>query len=155
MSGLEPIMIAAAIGGTALSAAGSEVAGQEKARAAQFEAEQYKVQEEQARTAALQDEAKRRNELTSSIEAIQAIRAGRGVGPDSPTGRGIMDSFIGQAEDDILASRANYATRADLSSRAAVLSSRKARTSLLAGDLSAGQSILSGVSRVGSIARGY
>lgn len=148
MSGLEPLAIGAMIGGTALSATGSVMSGQERSNAAQFEASQYHIQEQQARTAALQDEAARRRDLTTSLETIQAIRAGRGVGSDSPTGTAILSSATGLAEDDILASRANYTSRADLANRASLLSERKARTSLLSGYLGAGESIVSGASRV-------
>jgi hypothetical protein len=146
MSGLEilPIM---AIGGSIASATSSVMAGNERARAARFEAEQYRIQEQSARTAAIQDETQRREELTSSLEAIQAIRAGRGVGSSSPTASAIFDSLSSDSSDDILTSRSNYATRADLSRRAASLSERRARTSMMTGYLSAAESLGSGVMR--------
>jgi hypothetical protein len=49
----------------------------------------------------------------------------------------IYDSTISRAEDDIQASKANYAAKADLAQRASYLSNRKADTSLLAGDFGA------------------
>lgn len=148
MSGLEPLAIAALVGSTAASAGSQLMAGGEKAAAATFESQQYQQQAEAARTAALQDETARRRDLTSNLETIQAIRAGRGVGSGSPTAMAIYDTNIGRSEDDIAASKANYAAKADLSSRASILSERKASTSLLAADLGA-------ISTVGSAAFKY
>ncbi len=68
-----------------------------------------------------------------------------GVGASSPTAMAIYDSTIDKSEDDIAASKANYAAKADLASRASILSGRKASTSLLAGALGAASSIGSGV----------
>jgi hypothetical protein len=153
MSGLEilPVM---AIAGSALSATGSIMAGNERASAAEFEAGQYRTQEQQARTAAIQDETARRRELTTSMETIQALRAGRGVGASSPTGTAILDNMVGETEDDILTSRANYLTRADLSRRAGELSDRRARTSMLQGYLGAGEAVTSGYMRYAGLGRG-
>lgn len=155
MSGLEvPLMVAAigaSVGGSIISASAQQNAGQEKAAAADFEAEQYKIQEQQTRTAAIQDETARRRELTSSLESIQAIRAGRGVGAGSPTGMAIFDNSVTQSEDDIASSKANYLTKAELASRSAAMSTRKAQSSLLAGDMGAASAIFSGVSQVASL----
>lgn len=137
MSGLEPLAIAALVGGTAASTGGKLMAAGEKSAAAQFEQQQYEQQAQAARTASLQDETARRRELTSNLETIQAIRAGRNVGGSSPTAMSIYDNLINKSEDDIAASKANYAAKADLAGRAAYLSGRKASTSLLAGDLGA------------------
>jgi type II secretory pathway pseudopilin PulG len=137
MSGLEPLAAVALIGSTAASAGSQLMAGNEKSSAAQFEAQQYTEQAAATRTAALQDETARRRDLTSNLETIQALRAGRGVGASSPTAMAIYDSGISRSEDDIAASKANYAAKADLADRASILSSRKSQTSLLAGDLGA------------------
>lgn len=131
------LAVPALIVGTAASAAGSLMAGSEKATAAQFEQQQYEQQAQAARTAALQDETARRRDLTSNLQTIETIRAGRGVGAASPTAMAIYDNTINNSEDDIAASKANYAAKADLSSRAATLAGRKGSTSLLAGALGA------------------
>lgn len=163
MSGLEPLIIPALIGSTALSATGSVIAGHEKAAAAEFESQQlrgqqaqYKAQAENTMIAADQAEARRRDELTSSMETIQSIRAGRGVGSASPTGMAILDSLIGQATSDITTERFNYLSKADQSRRAgenaglaSQMAARKARTSLLAGYFGAGETIFSGVAKAG------
>ncbi|MCK1585491.1 hypothetical protein IVB03_39545 [Bradyrhizobium sp. 168] len=113
------------------------MAAGQKSAAATFEQQQYEQQAQAARTASLQDETTRRRDLTSSLETIQAIRAGRGVGSASPTAMAIFGDTIGRSEDDIAASKANYSAKADLSTRAAFLSGKKAQSSLLAGDLGA------------------
>jgi type II secretory pathway pseudopilin PulG len=154
MSGLEPLAAIALIGGTAASAGSQLMAGGEKAAAAEFESQQYAQQAQAQRTASIQEEAQRRRDLTSNLETIAAIRAGRGVGASSPTAMAIFDSGISQSEDDIAASKANYAAKADLASRASILSQRKASTSLLAGTLGAASSIASGAFRYGAIKSG-
>lgn len=152
MTGLEPIFLAvsaaATVAGGALSAYGSSMAGKEAARAAEFEKQQLEIQAQTAKTAADQAEARRREELTSNLETIQAIRAGRGVGSNSPTGQAILTSAIDTQERDIGIERANYLVKADLSRRAAELAGRKAKTSLLAGNIGAGADIF------GTIAKG-
>lgn len=141
MSGLEPLAIGALVAGTATSAAGSIMAGNEKSAAAQFESQQYQQQAYAATTAGIQDETTRRRQLTSNIESVMAVRAGRGVGAGSPTAMSIYDTGIGQSEDDIQASKANATAKADLATRASYLSQRKASTSLLAGYLGAASSV--------------
>lgn len=140
----------ALVGGTAASAGSQLVAGGEKAAAAEFEAQQYKQQAEAAKTAALQDETARRRDLTSNLETIQAIRSGRGVGSGSPTAMAIFDSTVSRSEDDIAASKANYAAKADLATRASYLSERKASSSLLAANLGAAGTVASAAFKYGT-----
>lgn len=159
MSGMEPVLIGAAVAGSAASAVagsaasayGSVKAGQEKYLDAQFEREQLKAAEQQNKIAASQAEAHRRDELTSSLETIQALRAGRNTGTYSPTGRAIMGNVVDDAERDIITERVNYMQRADLNRRAAFLAERKGKASLLAGTLGAVEAVSSGVTKVGSI----
>lgn len=140
MSGLEiPLLI----GGTALSAGSKLMQAGQQSAAAEFESQQYAQQAQAQKTAGMQEEASRRRELDSNLQAIQAIRAGRGVGASSPTAMAIYDNGIGLAEDDILAARANSAVKADLAQRASSLSARKSQTSMLAGFLGAGSDIFS------------
>jgi hypothetical protein len=139
--------IALLLGGTAIQAGAKIMQGREQARAAAFESEQLRIKEQAEKTAAAQDETRRRNELTNSLETIQAIRAGRGVGSGSPTGMAIFDSLTSDVERDIAISGSNYATRADLARRSALLSDRKARTSLLAGFADAGATLASGATK--------
>lgn len=106
---------------------------------------------EAAKTASMQEETARRRDLTSNLETIQAIRAGRGVGSGSPTAMAIYNTTIDKSEDDIATSKANYAAKADLAQRAAILSARKSSTSLLSGALGAASTIASGGYRYGSL----
>lgn len=147
MSGFEilPVIMAA---GSVASAAGTTMQGKAASEAALFEQQQLQIQEQQNRTAAEQAEARRREELTRNLETIQAIRAGRGVGAASPTGRAIFDDIILDAERDFLTERSNYLTAADLSSRAATMAGRKAQTSLLAGYLGGASDLASGFGKL-------
>lgn len=135
--GIAELALPALIAGTAASAGGQLMAAGEKSAAADFESQQYAQAAQAQKTAAIQDETARRRDLTSNLESIQAIRAGRGVGSGSPTAMAIYDSGIGRSEDDIQAAKANYAAKADLSQRASILSERRASSSLLAGNLGA------------------
>lgn len=144
------LAIPALIIGTVASAGSQLVAAGEKSAAAEFEQQQYQQAAQANRTAAAQDEAARRRELTSNLESIMAIRAGRGVGEASPTALAIYDNATSIAENDIAASKTNYAAKADLADRAAFLSGRKAQTSLLAGNLGAVSTIGSAAFRYGT-----
>jgi hypothetical protein len=169
----DPVSIAtiSLVGGTALSAGGSILKGGQESMSADFERQQLQIQSAQyksredelksqaetIKTAAAQAEAARRGELTSNLETIQAIRAGRGVGSASPTGMGIFDSIIDHAQRDIVTERLNYLTKADsarmeaanadissaIAGGAAEVSGQRAKTSLLAGYLGAGADIFS------------
>lgn len=147
MSGLEPLAIAALVGGTAASAGSKLMAAGQQSAAAEFESQQYAAQADAQRTAAIQEDTARRRDLTSSLETIQAIRAGRGVGSGSPTAMAIYDSTVDKSEEDMAASRANYASKADLANRASIMSARKSQTSMLAGVLGAGADIAGGAYR--------
>jgi hypothetical protein len=151
MSGMEPLMIAAIVGGTAVQAYGHQMAGQEASHAAEFEQQQLQIQAQTQKTAADQAEARRRDELTSNLETIQAIRAGRGVGAGAPGETALLTSVIDKQERDIGIERFNYLQKADLSQRAALLAGRKAQTSLLAGDLAAASDIFGGITRATSL----
>ena len=148
MSGLET---AALVIGTAVSAGGKLMAAGQQSAAAEFESQQYAAQAQAAQTAGIQEETQRRRDLTSSLESIQAIRAGRGVGSGSPTAMATFDNLTSISEDNIQASKANYAAKADLANRASILSARKASTSMLAGYLGAAGDIAGGVFKYGTI----
>ncbi len=134
-----PLLVAS----TAVSAVGSVMAGAQRSAAAQFESDQMKIQSEQAKTAAAEAEAQRRENLTSNIETIQAINAGRGIGANSPTSDAILTNYIQDAERDTVIERTNLLTKADLYRRGSIMAERKAKTSLIAGYMNAGSDILS------------
>lgn len=157
MSGLEPLMIPLLIGGTAVGTAtsvyGQQMAGQEAKRSADFESAQLQKQSQAYQTQAAQDEANRRTDLESSLGTIQAIRAGRGVGLDSPTGQAIMTSTTDRAERDIDASKSNILGRASNAELAASETQRKGSASILAADIGSLTTIASGVAKIGTAGR--
>jgi hypothetical protein len=155
MSGVE-IAVAGMVGGTALKAYGDIRKGQEEARSAEFEAQQLAIQQETLRIASKQDETKRRNELTSSLETIQAIRAGRGVGAASPGGMALFDAITENAERDISTSKFNFAQKGEQARLLETTSRERGKTSLLSGYLNAGADIAGGVSSYARITKfGY
>ena len=141
--GIGEIALPMLIAGTAASAGSQMMAAGEKSAAAEFESQQLANQAQAAKTASMQEETARRRDLTSNLETIQSIRAGRGVGSGSPTAMAIYDNIINKSEEDIATSKANYASKADLASRASILTARKSSTSLLAGALGAAGTIAS------------
>lgn len=141
-----------AVVGGGLNAAGTFLSAREQSRASAFEASQLDSQaaeldrqSQEYRIAGDQAEAKRRNELTSSLETIMAIRAGRGVGEASPTAMAIYDSTISDANSAVQTERYNYLSKAEtarISANNARLSAglarKRAKTSMLAGIIGAG-----------------
>lgn len=152
MSGMEIPLLVAGVG-TATSIFGQQMAGQEANRAAQFEAQQLERQSRSYLTAAAQDEAARRRDLESSLETIQVMRAGRGVGPDSPTGRAILESTTDTAERAIGTSKANILDKASASELAAGQIRRKGRASLLAADIGSLTTAASGIGKIATAGR--
>ncbi len=136
--------IMALAAGTATSAVGSIMQGQESARAARFEQQQYAAQEQVQRTQAAQAEARKREELVSSLGSIQAIRAGRGVGLSSPTGMAILDSTTSVGVRDARQAGLNYLMQADQSRMAGAMAGQKAKYSLLSGWMGAGSALADG-----------
>lgn len=135
------LAIAALVVGTATAATGAVVAGTQQSRAAAFQQDQLRLQAEANRTAAAQEEAKRRADLTSSMETIAAIRAGRGVGGGSPSGNAFLDNLITRSEGDIATAKTNLLTKADVASRGATLAGQASDASLLGGYLTAATDI--------------
>jgi hypothetical protein len=135
-------------------------AGQYDLQAGQYDKQggQYDLQAKRIRSAAAVDEAARRTDLESSLETIDAMRSGRGLSLDSPTGRAISRNVTATGERNIMTSKTNFLLDAEKSgfqgeqsrfqgeqtrfqgeqSRAqAELSRLKARYSLLAGEAGA------------------
>ncbi|MFK8251783.1 hypothetical protein [Ancylobacter terrae] len=135
----------ALIVGTGLKAVGSVMAGREQARAAKFEQQQYGIQAQVERTAAAQAEARKREELTSALGTIQAVRAGRGVGMSSPTGMATLTTVASEMTRDARQASLNHLLKADQSRMAGALSGKKATYSLLSGLVDAGADIAGGV----------
>jgi hypothetical protein len=143
----QAIPLALAVGGGALAAGATVLQGQEQARADVFDSTQYSRQEQEYKIAAAQTEARRREELTASLETIAAIRAGRGVGAGSPTEAAIFENVSQDEGRDIRTERLGYLTRAEQARLAATASRRKAKHSLLASYIGAGSQVLTAASR--------
>lgn len=146
-----PLAIAGSVGGTIMQAAGHGMAAKEQAASAEFERQQLLIKQQQIQTAAAQDEARRRDSLTSAMETSMALRSERGVGSASPTGMALFNTAVSNSETDINTSRTNSAQGADLAGRQSIMAGRKAKSSLLAGDFAVGADIFGGVSKVSSL----
>lgn len=171
MSGMEIPAAAALIGagatayGTVAGVSAGEtkkqaglMAASEQSKAYEFEQSGYQRQATQIKSAAAADEAKRRDDLVSSLDTIQVMRAGRGLDLDSPTGRAISAGVTDTAERNIATSKSNYAQQAANSELAAALAGRKARYALIAGqygaaadDASIDATIASGVGKIAGL----
>lgn len=145
------LAVLAAVAGSSLQAVGSVMTGRENARAALFEQQQFKIQEQTERTAAAQEEARRREELVSSLGTIQAIRAGRGVGMSSPTGMTILETTASEQTRDAKQASLNRLLKADQSRLAAAGAGKKAQYSLLSGYVGAGEALASGAYRAATL----
>ena len=161
MSGLEIVGMGLSLAGTLGQANAQREAARQQAAAATFEAAQLDqrkkellINEQVQRTAADQREAQRLSELTDSLETIQAIRAGRGVGLSSPTGTAILQSASQDERRDIGIEKTTLLNEADASRRAAWnagqeagMARRKAKYSIYAGNTASNLTILSGLGR--------
>lgn len=149
------IGLVAGLAGTVMSARAQAMAGKEQARAALFEEQQYRIQEETAKTAAAQSEARRREELNANLETIQTLRAGRGVGMSSPTGLAILNSTEDAEMRDMRTEKLSHLMRSDQARMAADMSARRAKHSLLAGKMSAGATLFSGAASAFNTVRSF
>lgn len=147
MTGVE-IAVAAAVVGGGLAATGKIMAGREGARAAMFESQQKDREGEELKIAAAQVEARRREHLTSSLETIEAIRAGRGVGAGSPTAMASYDEIISDEMRDVRTERYNYLSRVEQTRLASSMSRRKAKMSLIGGYVGAGADLATTGSKI-------
>jgi hypothetical protein len=125
----------------------------EAKRSADFEAQQLDKQSKAYQTQAAQDEANRRNDLESSLETIQVMRAGRGRRPRQPDRAGDPDLVTDRAERDITTSKANIFGRASNAELAAAQTRRKGDASLLAADIGSLTTIASGVGKIATAGR--
>ena len=116
--------------------------GEAQAEAAKAAQKQHQMREEAQRTAALQDEAARREELMSRLSTIDAIRAGRGLSGTSPTALVIRDDVTDDAMRDMGISRLNTLNGAESSRQAGIQEGRNARAALNIGYTRAAGSLL-------------
>lgn len=86
-----PLAVGLALGGTGLQTAGEVSKGRGQAAGYQFQEAQAQRKAAATRTAADQTDAAYREELTTTLGNIGAIRAAAGVDPSSPTTAAIME----------------------------------------------------------------
>lgn len=133
----------AAAAGSALSlsnvlsgvgAASALAGGAQGAAGADFEAAQFREEQENARVAAAQEEVQRRRQLARTLSSINAIRAGRGLDVfGTGTGRAQREDVIKESEEDIATSRLNAMNRSRRFGLSAEQSELKGRGELLGG----------------------
>lgn len=133
-----------AIIGTVVSVAAAAGGAIQGMNAASAERQQYEEQAKIAETAAIQDEAQRRQELTRVLASQDAIRAGRGLDLYSPTGNAIRAGTIEQAETDIRTSNLNYAGKSRFYGLGAEAADAKGTQALFEGFAGVGKGLLSG-----------
>jgi hypothetical protein len=164
MSGMEVVGLGMGLVGTMMQSSAQSRAGKEQARAARFEAGQLeeKAREQEInasieRTRADQQTARRTEDLNDNLETIAAIRAGRGVGTDSPTGRAIREGVSADERQDIGIERGSILNEADAwrrgawaSRQEAGMARRKAKYSIWAGNTAAATTIVTGIGRAAS-----
>lgn len=138
---------------TTATAGAHVMQGRAQAEASAFEQQQLKALEQNQRTAAAQLEARKTEELTKQLEAIQAVRSGRGVGEASPSGRAILDSVTANVERDIHTERLGILEKADQSRLAGIMAGKKASTSLLSGYLTGVSDVGAGAYKYGTIGK--
>ena len=141
-----PIVLSAV--STAVGVYSSIKQGEAQSAALKAQQQQQQQREQQLRTQALQDEAARREELTSQLSTIDAIRAGRGMSGTSPTALVIRDDVTDDAMDNMRVSRLNILNGAESARQSAEQSGAAASTALTAGRLGAATSLLDFGSKV-------
>lgn len=135
-----PLVMAAV--STAVSVYSSVKQGQAQSAALKAQQQQQQQKEQQLRTAAMQDEAARREELVANMNTLDAIRAGRGLSGTSPTALVIKDDATDTASDNMRVSRLNILNGADSARQQAEQAGSAASTALTTGYLNAGTSLL-------------
>src|SRR3990167_10587573 len=111
-SGLFGTGIAAGDVLSGIGALSSVAGGRQGQVGADFEAMQFREEQENARVAAIQDEAQRRRQLMRTLSSINALRAGRGVEMfEGGTGDAIRKQVVLETEEDIATSKLNAMNR--------------------------------------------
>lgn len=106
-----------------------------EAKAFKAESEEFERQRDQARTAADQVAAFRREETVAALETIRAARAAAGLRSDTGTGLAIREGFLRDARRDEAIDVINTLERGETARRNAVQSRYSARAALVTGAL--------------------
>ena len=134
----------ASMAAMAVSAGASVAGGIVDNSARKEEAKQYERNANLARIGADQEEVLRREDLLSTLSAINSIRVARGLDVSSPTGMAIADRTTMMAERGIGAMQLNARNQSQAFRTQAGISRSQGTMSLLSGFLSAGTTIAKG-----------
>lgn len=152
---LSTLATIASVGSTVVSGVGAIAQGNAQAAAYKAQAEEMERQRQAARTQALQEETQRRQQLLSDLSTIDAVRAGRGLAADSPSGATIRSGVREDALTDLANIQDSATLKDDALRRAALQARSDASSARLGGFLGAGTSLLTAGSRLAGIsARG-
>jgi hypothetical protein len=137
MSGMEILGAGLTVAGAATKAFADRRQGQAQKAALDYQAQQQRAQAEYTQIQGQQDAAGRRNALTSSLENMNAIIAGRGVGLASPTNAAITTGVVDRGERDIASAALGYQAKASQLTTGAQLSTQQGAFAETAGNLAA------------------
>lgn len=151
MSGMEFVGAGLTVAG-ALGKANAEVRqGQAQKAALQYQAQQQRAQAQYTGIQELQDESGRRNALTTSLESIQALMAGRGVGLASPTNVAINTGIVDRGERDISSAKLGYEAKKSQLTTGAQLAEQQGAFAEEAGKTSAVGSLIGAGSQIANL----
>ena len=142
MSGMELVGVGLTVAGAATKAFAEHRQGQAQKAALDYQAQQQRAQAEYTHIQGLQDDAGRRNALTSSLESMNALIAERGTGAVSPTNVAILGGTADRAEKDIGSAKLGYDAKQAQLTTGAELSTQQGEFAETAGNLSAVSSLL-------------
>lgn len=138
--------------GFVLSAASSIVGGFAQKSQSDAEAAQYEQNAKNAITAGDQADYQRRTDLNSTLSAINAMRASRGLEVTSPTGMAIAADRTDRAEKAIDQSNLNYRQQSQSNKTQAGISRSQGRAALIGGFLKGGASLFQGAAQSAALA---
>jgi len=130
------------VAGAFMNAKNQRMQGLAQQRAAQYQAQQGRIQADYANIQEKQTEGQQRDALTTSLENISAIQAGRGVGTASPTATAISNNIIDRAERDVATSRLGYEAKKEALRSGATLSEQEGELAKQSGERAAWATML-------------
>jgi hypothetical protein len=143
MAAVAPVVGLAATG---ISAIGSFTGGSKAAQGDQFEAQNAINAAQIGKTKAAETDTDMRRRLTSQLANINAIRAGAGLDPNSPTGAAISANVQGVGDLSRTQAVENIQQQVQSDQQAAQFFTSSASSALLGGEFGASGSIFSGLS---------
>jgi len=125
------------VAGAFMNAKNQRMQGRAQQRALQYQAQQQRLQADYANIQEKQTEGQQRDSLTTSLEHIAVIQAGRGVGTASPTVGAINENIVDRAERDVATSRLGFEAKKAALRSGATLAEQEGELAVKAGDRAA------------------